>query len=122
MLLRYRRPGLLAGSGFVVVHWDREKKGVGGLAFCFVLAYMIPHSCLDTLSHVRRSAWVGYSGSRIHWVGETHIFDSESAFTPSLGRRVGTETVGGDNAATLSLCRSRGRWFCFCLVLSVLDT
>ena len=47
----------------------------------------------------------------------SQYFDSESAATPSLGRRVGTEASGDDNAVALSSCRPRGRfWFCaFCL-------
>ena len=53
-------------------YWDGHvgwEVSLGGYLQSFS---MIPHQCLDTLSHPRSSP-----------------LDSESAFTPSLGRRVG---------------------------------
>jgi hypothetical protein len=79
MLLRYCPPSLAAdldkSVGYGCIYKKNRRKGAG-----FVLGFMIPHSCLDTLSPCPKG---------FPFFPRDIIFDSDSAATPSLGRRIG---------------------------------
>ena len=93
--------------------------------FCFFfffwayLLFMIPHPCLDTLSPLPSFTSLGYP-----FFSDYQYLDSDSALTPSLGRRVGTEYLNPEKKGRRRQCfyaianaGSRGR-FCF-FVLTV---
>ncbi|KHE83418.1 hypothetical protein GE21DRAFT_1109972 [Neurospora crassa] len=67
----------------------------------FWLVVMIPHPCLNTLSPLP-------SFTRIPFSYLPHQYlDSDSALTPSLGRRVGTEYLDPEREAATMLLRYR---------------
>ncbi|ROT41544.1 hypothetical protein SODALDRAFT_122289 [Sodiomyces alkalinus F11] len=97
MLPRYRF-GLFQGNHKNKEEGGRLRKGaVPFFLFLFLLCLlhlaMIPHTCLDTLSGREYSP-----------------LDSDSAFTPLLGRCVGPRADTGDNATALSFSLPRGRF------------
>lgn len=69
--------------------------------FFFWFIVMIPHPCLNTLSPLP-------SFTRIPFSYLPHQYlDSDSALTPSLGRRVGTEYLDPEREAATMLLRYR---------------